>query len=350
MPHLDEEVARQRVAAQALTGSAFTVPAAVVQWLGAVQAQDYPLATWSVAQRLAAGTRADVDAAIAKGSILRAHVLRPTWHFVPRDDLRWMQELTAPRVLALMKHADRRDGIDAALVSKSTAAIAKAIARRGHLTRKELAAVLAGAGIETNPWRVGQLLAHAELRAVVCSGVPRGRQQTYALLEERAPRSIRLHDDEALAELALRYLRSHGPATLKDFRWWSGLDAASAMRAVEALGHRVERFRAGDRTYLATAGAKAKTPRRAVAHLIQPFDEVVVAYSESRDVADVSGIARANAGGLLLRGLLLDGQLAGRWTASPKQAVSVTAFRALSARERTAADRARERFETNYFA
>jgi hypothetical protein len=350
MPHLPQEVARRRVATQALTGGVFTGAPAVVQWLGAVQAQDYPLARWSVAQRFAAGTPADVEAAIATGTILRTHVLRPTWHFVPRDDLRWMQELTAPRVLALMKHADRRDGIDADLVLKSSKAIAKAIARRGHLTRKEVAAVLARAGIEPNAWRVGQLLAHAELRAIVCSGVPRGGQQTYALVEERAPRPIHLKGDDAAAELALRYFRSHGPATLKDFRWWSGVGSATAAHAVEALGRRVERFRVGDRTYITMPGAPARTLRRAVAHLIQPFDEIVVAYSESRDVVDASGLARKSAGGLLLRGILLDGQLAGLWTASPTRAVRVTPFRILSARERAAVERARARFESIYFA
>ena len=344
-----EEIARRRAVRQALTRSGFTSPAALVAWLGAVQAQDYPLATWSVAQRLVAGTPSDVEAAVADGSILRAHVLRPTWHFVPRDDLRWMQELTAPRVRALMKHADRREGIDAALVTKSRKAIATAIARRGHLTRKEISDVLARAGVAANAWRVGQLLAHAELCAVVCSGTPRGRQQTYALLEERAPGSVRLAGDEALSELARRYFRSHGPATLKDFRWWSGLDARSAARAVETLGGSLDRVPVGDRIYLAPTDA-VKTTRGAVAHLIQPFDEMVVAYSESRDVADTSGLARARAGGLLLRGLLLDGQLAGQWTTPSKQAVRITPFRTLSARERAAADRARQRFETTYLA
>lgn len=350
MPDPVEEIGRRRAATQALTGSAFTAATAVIEWLGAVQAQDYPLAAWSVAQRLAGGTLADVEAALATGAILRTHILRPTWHFVPRDDLRWMQELTAPRVLALMKHADRRDGIDAALLSRSTTAIARAIERRGHLTRKEIAGALARAGIEPHAWRVGQLLAHAELRAIVCSGVPRGRQQTYALVEERAPGSIRLDGDEALAQLALRYFRSHGPATVRDFRWWSGLDAARAMRAVDALGRGVERVRIGDRAYIVTPGASVKMPRRPIANLIHPFDEVIVAYSESRDVADVSGMARARAGGLLLRALLLDGQLTGQWAASPRQTVRVTPFRTLSVRERAAADRARKHFETSYFA
>src|SRR5215831_13310479 len=196
MAHLTEALARRRAAALGLSGPRARSPAAIVERLGAVQAQDYPLAVWAIAQRLTHDVDA-VEAAVAAGTILRTHVLRPTWHFVPRDDLRWMQELTAPRVLGLMRSLDRGNGIDAALIARSTRAIAAAIARGGHLTRKEIASVLAGAGVQANAWMVGQLVMHAELQAVVCSGAPRDRQHTYALVEERAPGSIRLDRDAA---------------------------------------------------------------------------------------------------------------------------------------------------------
>src|SRR5262245_3187645 len=214
-------VARVRAAAMRLSAPAAWTPARLVAWLGAMQAQEYPFATWSIAQRLAGP--ADIDAAFAGGAVLRTHILRPTWHFVARDDLRWMQTLTAPRVLALVRNADRSNGVDADLVARSVPLIAAAIARGGHLRRREIAGMLSKAGIKTTPWLVGQLLIHAELGAVVCSGAPRDGHQTYALVDERAPKPATLKGDEALAELARRYLRSHGPATAKDFQWWSGL-------------------------------------------------------------------------------------------------------------------------------
>jgi hypothetical protein len=184
---------------------------------------------------------------------------------------------------------------------------------------------------------------HAELRAIVCSGVPRGTQQTYALVDERAPRAARLGRDEALATLAERYFQSHGPATMKDFRWWSGLDAVSALRAIGGLGRRLERLAVDGRTYFAVGTPR---PRALGAHLIQPYDEIVVGYSESRDVADVSGAARAGAGSLLVRGLLVDGQLAGVWdAAAPRlRAIRIDPFRSFTAREQRAVDQAAARF------
>ncbi len=344
MAHLSETLARRRAAAQRLHGKGETTPAALVAWLGAVQSQDCPLGIWSIAQRLSQATAA-VESAVAEGTILRTHVLRPTWHFVPRDDLRWMQELTSGRIAAQMRPIDRRHGIDAPLVAKAVKRIASAIEQRGHLTRREIGGVLSAARIKAAPWVVGELLMHAELQAVVCSGVPRGGQQTYALVDERAPRSVRLRRDEALATLAERYFRSHGPATVKDFRWWSGLDAAGAARAIEILGDRLERIRDGDRTYFATNAPVARA-RALHAHLVQAYDEIAVGYSESRDVIDASGVARARAGSLLLRGLLVDGQLAGRWdaTAPRLRAIRVEPFRSFTAREQNAVDRAAARF------
>jgi hypothetical protein len=342
MPHLNEALARRRAAAQGLAGPRDRSPAALVKRLGAVQAQDYPYALWSVAQRLAHDVGA-VEDAVGRGTILRTHVLRPTWHFVPRDDLRWMQALTSARVLAQTRPYDRRHGIDAALVQRSTTAIASAIAARGHLTRREIAVVLGQAGLRVSAWVVGELLMHAELHAVVCSGVPRGRQQTYALVEERAPRSAALDRDEALATLASRYFQSHGPATLRDFRWWSGLDAASAARAVDALGRRAERLTLGGRQYVAI-GTPAVSRALAV-HLVHPYDESLVGYSESRDVADAARLA--GGGALLLRYVLINGQIAGRWapTAPGARTIRVEPLRDFTPRERAAAVAARERLE-----
>jgi hypothetical protein len=344
------DIARLRGVAQRLTLPRRETPAALVARLGAIQAQDLPLARWSVAQRISRGTLARVDAALADGTVLRTHVLRPTWHFVARDDLRWMQRLTAPRVLALMAYNDRRNGVDRALVVKSTRTIAAAIERRGHLTRREIADALARSRIRVNPWLVGQLLVHAELRAVVCSGIPRGKEQTYALVEQRAPQPHRFDGDEAAAELAARYFNSHGPATLKDFRWWSGLDATTAARGVDALGRRIDRVEIGGRTYL---GGAASVPAPATAaQLIQPFDEIAVAYSESRDALDESGAARARGWGLLVRGVVVGGQLTGRWSKSANRPASIATemLRRLTSAERAAVDRAVETFGRDYFA
>jgi len=341
--------------AQRLSPPAGTEPAALVAWLGAVQSQDYPLGKWSIAQRMAK-RGAGVEEAVRNGAILRTHVLRPTWHFVARDDLRWMQALTAPRVLAQMRTYDRRSGIDAADIARSTKAMASAIERDGHLTRGEIATVLSHAGIETTPWLVGHLLMHAELGAVVCSGAPRGRHQTYALVDERAPNASSMTRDESLAALATRYFQSHGPATARDFQWWSGLAAGDVARAVEILGRAVERTDEGARTFIRMAARPTARMRTGTAHVIQPFDEFVVGYSESREAVDVSGAARAGGAGgaaLLTRGVICDGQIIARWSLPPARgprAIAVKPIRRLSSAERDAVADAVARFERYYFA
>jgi winged helix DNA-binding protein len=338
-------IAHSRAAAQGLSGPRDRSAAALVERFGAVQAQDYPYARWAVAQRLTHGVDA-VEAAVAAGAILRTHVLRPTWHFVPRDDLRWMQALTAARVRALMRSIDRRHGIDDALVRKATRVIASALDRRGHLTRREIGDELRRAGIHVgDAWATGELLLHAELQAVVCSGAPRGRQQTYALVDERAPRSVHPERDEALATLAARYFQSHGPATIRDFRWWSGLDAASAARGVDAIGRRLDRTTVEGRDYLAID--PPPRTRGGIAQCVHPFDEVLVAYSESRDLVDVDGVSGARAGGLLLRGVVLDGQVVGTWTrGTGSEAIRVDLFGRAESRAQTAIGRARVRLQT----
>lgn len=347
MAHLTEDIVLARLASQALVAARAGTPAALVKWFGAIQAQEYVPAMWSIAMRLAKPpSAAALETAIAGGSILRTHVLRPTWHFVARDDLRWLQALTAPRVLSMMRHYDRRNGIDGALVARSTRIITSAIAKRGHLTRKEIGGTLARAGITANGWQVGELLMHAELGAVVCSGCPRGRQQTYALVDEMAPRMVSMARDEALATLAVRYFQSHGPATARDFRWWSGLNAAEAGRAIEMLGRGFARVRCGDRDYVMPDGMAARRRRVPAAHLIPTYDELLVAYSESRDIVDASGAARGRKWGLLLRGVIVDGELVGRWSReSPQGPPRLELLRRLTPGERAAVAAAAARLE-----
>jgi hypothetical protein len=311
-----EQIAHARCRSQQIDAPVQRDPERVVAWLGAVQAQDLGLARWSIAQRLVDATDKTVDAAVADGSILRTHVLRPTWHFVSRADLPWMVMLTGPRVLARMSPYDRAHGLDAALIQRSTKAIVAAIRKGGHQTRSALAdrLRLKGTGADSG-WLVGHLLMHAELRGVICSGVPNGAQQTYALVEERAPGAVALTRDEALGELARRYFQSHSPATVLDYRWWSGLSASEAARGIEILGASLHRVRVGSAMYFVDGSAAPFVMRRSrKANLLQAYDELLVGYSETRSVVDIGGVVRQRRPeGLLTRTVLLDGQVVGRW-------------------------------------
>ncbi len=314
---MDERaIADWRLDSVGLSEPRFTAVEQVVGWLGAVQSQDYGPAKWSLGQRVGGGLRdADVDQAFAEGRILRTHVLRPTWHFVLPADIRWLLALTGPRVHATNAYMYRQTGLDPGLLERCTALLVAALEGGSQLTRKEVQDVLAREGIAADGFRLGYILMHAELEGVVCSGALRGRQHTYALLDQRAPHGPMLSRDEALAELTLRYFTSHGPATAKDFRWWSSLTLTDIRAGLETVAPQLERLVVDGRTYWSAPRTAPPPPPSPTVHLLQGYDEYVVAFAESKYVVDVTGTARVLTGERPVFNLLviLDGQVAGHW-------------------------------------
>src|SRR6187402_1029537 len=213
----DEQIARLRLRRQHLTGSPLPTPEAVVGWLGAVQAQEFGVAKWSIAQRSRGRvTSADLDRALAEGRILRTHMMRSTWHFVLPADLRWLQILIAPCVHARAASYYRRNGLTAAVFARSHAVLRDALAGGRQLVRNEIATALTRGRVAIDGLKLRLLLLQAELALVVCSGALRGKRQTFALVDDLVPPAPSIPEDEALAKLARRYFSSHGPATLKD--------------------------------------------------------------------------------------------------------------------------------------
>lgn len=313
------DIARWRLRTQGLVGSGFVSPVDVVATMGAVQAQDHAIALWSVAQRVPGATVTDVQRLLDDGALLRTHVLRPTWHYVTPADIRWMLALTAPRVHVHNGTYYRRHGFDDAVFARAHDRLRTALAEGAHRTRAELAEELAKDGIAVAGQALEHLVMHAELAGVICSGPMRGRQQTYALLEDRAPPArAQWPTSRMLAELTLRYFTGHGPATVHDFRWWSSLTMRQIEAGLEQVGDRLHRVTVDDRTYLAAGPPPPPTTWPAdgpIVHLVQALDEYVVGYQDSRDVIDLSGAeaAHRDTPGLPSALVLVDGQIAGRW-------------------------------------
>jgi len=340
-------LARIRLYTQRLLGTPFASAQDAVGGLGAVQAQEVAVAPWSLGQRSRA-THGEVAQALASGHILRTHILRPTWHYVLASDLRWMMALTGPRVRARMAPMDRKIGVDK-LVARSNEAIARALEGRS-LTRAEIGAALARKRIDAKGQILGHLVMHAELALVACSGPPKGKQQTYALVDDRVPdRTLGPTGEEAIAELARRYVRSHGPATARDFSWWSGLTIKEARRGMDAAG--LESGIADDRTYWYEPPLPSPRKGALRAHLLQAYDEYGIAFSESRDVLDIGGHARAPTSGAvsLVHWFTIDGQIAGYWrralTRGPGE-IDIAPARPLDAREWKAIDAEVARYGT----
>jgi hypothetical protein len=312
----------------------------VVAWLGAVQAQDYPAAKWALGLRAAGVTDDDVEQAFARGDILRTHVLRPTWHFVAPADIRWMLSLTGPRIDSGNRPYYRRLGLDGDILKRTRAIVERALRKTGELTRAEIASTLAAAGLPITGIGLAHVMMHAELEGVVCSGARAGGQFTYALLDARAPRGKIVTRDEALGELARRYFVSRGPASLRDFMWWSGLVAADARRGIEIAGTALASEAIEGRTRWSALSPR-RTPAAAAndAHLLPNYDEYIVAYRD-RDI--IVGTPRRPAEGprnsdVFAHALVIGGRLAGAWTkAERRDGVSVDV---VSRRRLTPADR-----------
>jgi hypothetical protein len=301
-----------------LTGDRFGSPDEAVRWHLAMQAQEYGPAKWSIGQRSTGLVDADIDEAVAAGSIVRTHVLRPTWHFVARDDIRWLLALSGPRVQQGNAGRYRDLGLDEQTRARAEALIVSALEGGNRLMRNEIAAVLEDAGLDREGQRLPYILMHCELEAVICSGGLSGKQQTYALFDERVPKGRRLDRDEALAELTRRYLTSHGPATVKDVSWWSGLTMADIRKTLAMLGSEVASATVDGLEFWSVA-TDDTPPRASGAHLIQTYDEVVVGYTESRFFRDPA-LARARAAWsgeseirLPTGGILLNGRIGGHW-------------------------------------
>lgn len=320
------DIAHQRLHNQHIAGAQFEKPADAVAWLGAVQAQDFAGAKWALGLRMQGATDESIEQAFADGTILRTHVMRPTWHFVAPADIRWMLTLTAPRVNAFNAYYYRKLALDDAVFLRSNAVLAKALQGGKQLTRAELVSVLKQSGIATDNLGFLYLLGRAELDGVICSGARRGKQFTYALLEERAPQARTLERDEALAELTRRYFTSHGPATLQDFVWWSGLSTTDTRAGLETVKSQLMYEVIDGQTYWFSPSAPLAKDLSPTAYLLPNYDEYIVGYTDrSASFDDTRHAKKLDARGNILFNhmMVINGQIAGTWKRTLKKNIVV---------------------------
>ena len=315
------DVARARQASLLLTGTPAASAADVVSWFGAMQAQDIASAKWSLGVRLPGSCEQDVDAAIEGGTILRTWPMRGTIHFVPAPDARWMLEATGSRALATSGRRREQLGLDLASADRSVDVLREALSGGRRLRRSQAVVALADAGIPTAGQASYHLLWYAAQVGATCIGPHDGKEQTFVLLDDFAPGQRRLDHREAVAELALRFFRSHGPASIRDFAGWTGLTLADCRLAVsDNEGRLVEATSAGGALHLTTdladriaAGAtRAKPPTTA----LPGFDEFILGYKD-RTVQVPAGrmddiVPGGN--GMFRATLCVDGVVAGTWT------------------------------------
>ncbi len=338
MTNLD--IAYQRLLNQHITRQTFKQPAAIVEWMVAIQAQDYAGAKWSLGLRLTGSTDEAIEQAIVDTTILRTWAMRGTLFFVAAADIRWLVTLVAPRIRAATARRYKELELDNKTLARSSDVIAKALQDAGELTRKELFQVLEDKDISTEGQRGYYMLHRAGMDNLICQS----SESTFITV----PKARAMPDDEAAAELVKRYFNSRGPATLKDFIWWSGLAASDARAALEAAKSELVEEKINGQTYWLSQSTQTKKDSKLAIHLMPGFDEYLLGYRDRSHVLDPQHAKKVlPGGGMFSPTIIMGGQVVGTWKRTVKRGTVVitpTPFRPMTAAERDALDTAVQRY------
>jgi len=333
-----QQIADARLVNENLILPASSAPA-VVKNLGAVQSQDFWGACWALGQRTGK-TQQQIEQDFNEGKILRTHILRPTWHFVDPSDIRWIQELTGPRVFAGIKGYYKKFGLTDDVLQTSLAALRTGLQGK-QLPRLEVKKIYESANLDTSDLRFGFLLIYAEISSLICSGAIKNRQHTYALISDRAPHVKVLPREQALAKITERYFSSHGPATIKDMSWWSSLTTDDIKQGIKQAN--LKSFDLSGQTFYYKNQPKIDF-KKPLINLLPNYDEMLVGY-KFRDASIAHDLSETpSMRDLFFHIITQDGRVIGNWRKqiSKKDALKIqfNLFKTLNKQEQTALDQA----------
>ncbi|MEW5961303.1 MAG: winged helix DNA-binding domain-containing protein [Chloroflexota bacterium] len=343
----DFDIAQRRLHNQSIAPAASMTPGDVVKRLGAVQAQDYLGALWAIGLRLKTATGQTIEQAIRDRQIIRTWPMRGTLHFVAAEDARWMLALLTPRIMAGSATRHKQLELDETTFGRAETLFAASLRGGRRLTRPEMMAVLEQGGIATAGQRGYHVLWWAAQSGLICFGPRQGKQDTFVLLDDWLPAGKTLSREESLAELARRYFSGHGPATLQDFRWWSGLTAAEARAGLETVAARLAHETLDGQTYWFSPSLPPAPAASPTAYLLPGFDEYLLGYKDRRAVLDPAHAARVVPGGngMFKPIIIIDGRVVGAWQRTrrkTKVVVTLEPFEPLSLAQMEAAAAAAE--------
>lgn len=308
------EIINLRLINQSISNTLSSGVKEIVTQMCAVQAQDFNMAEWAVGVRLNGSNIKTIETGLNNAEILRTHVLRPTWHLVTANDIYWMLELTSPRIKSSLKSRHKDLEITKNVINKSKKIFEKALGADHHLTREELVNKLNKSKIQTNNNRASHIFLSAELDGLICSGIIKGKKQTYALLEERVVSKRILYKDEALAELAGRYFKSRGPATLEDFVWWSGLSVRESRNALEMIRNDFVSVKIDSRTFWFKDASDTKKNMDNKIYLLPAYDEFLISYKDrSAVIPDEYFSKTVSNNGIFRPVIIYNGKVIGIW-------------------------------------
>ena len=341
------DLARLRLTAQRIDGSDVVGPVDVVRWMLAMQGQDLPGAKWAVGLRSPSGTLADVDAAFNRGEIIRSWSMRGTLHVVAAQDIGWMLALTSARTVQSLARRHRELDLDEATFALAEKSAIGVLEGGRSATRSELFAAFTDSGIDTVGQRGPHLLGLLHQRQLLCLGPISGTEQSVVLLDEWVQNRRTYERDEALGEFVRRYFVSHGPATIRDFTWWTKLPVRDAKIGLAIARSELEEVVVDDTSYWMAPGLADPTPRSV--HALPGFDEFLLGYQDRSAAlaADHAPFIVPGGNGMFLSTIVVDGRVAGIWRRRKSAAgivVTPVTFAPLSTRARSAFNRAAEAY------
>ncbi|HLN56496.1 MAG TPA: winged helix DNA-binding domain-containing protein [Bacteroidales bacterium] len=341
-----KELASLRLANQQLASGNVTSPKDLAGWMGAIQAQDFRMARWAVGLRIPGSTIKEVDKAIDDGEIIRTHVLRPTWHFVAADDLMLMLDLSATKIMASLKYRQNFLRLTPGILSESNAIISE-ILKGKQLGREEIEKELNKGGVKTDNNSLSHILLWAELNGIICSGKITRDKQTYALISERVPSGRKPGKKEALGILAAKYFKSHGPATIKDFGWWSGLSVGDIRTSLEVAGDELGSTEIGSLKYWFRKGQQPAENMKQ-AWLIPAYDEIIISYNDRSAIMSSDHHSKAvSSNGIFRPVVIVENVVAGLWKsvkAKDRLVIEISPFLNLKKQDKTAISLAAESY------
>ncbi|HXV98765.1 MAG TPA: winged helix DNA-binding domain-containing protein [Anaerolineae bacterium] len=344
-----QDIAQYRLYHQQIATTQFKKPGQVVSWLGGMQAQDYAGVKWSIGLRLPDATDTEIEQAIAAKTIVRTWPMRGTLHFVAPEDVRWMLALLTPRIIAQTAGRYRQLELDEVIFARSKELFAQALQGDKQLTRDEMLQLLEQANISTAGQRGYHILCRSAQDGLICFGPPSGKQQTFTLLDEWIPQAKSLARDEAIAELTRRYFMSHGPATLRDFAWWSGLTITDVRAGLELVKSQLIQEAVNGQTYWMSPDTPTLKHNLSTAYLLPGFDEYLLGYTDRSDSLDPAYAKQVCPGGngVFFPTIVINGRVVGTWKRTFKKdaiAIASNPFNGLSEAEVQAFAAAAERY------
>ena len=307
----------QRLLSQQLICPQFSSPHDVVEWMGAVQAQEYRLMRWAVGMRTKRPSAKAFEADYNAGRIVRGHLFRTTWQLVAGEDWRWMLELCRVNALRGMAGWMKSNGVSIPEAEQATIQqiFCDYLSRNRIAQKADFARAVQEQGSTMDEQRLSYHIRLAEYSGLLCSGDLFPMKHSYALVEDKLPRQNPVPRDEALALLARKYFRSHGPATLEDFVWWTGLNIGDCKSAVEAIQSELVQERWKGLGFFRHQDSRIRGLRSGTVTLLPSYDEYLIGYKSRHVALHPDHAHRAHNGtGNFWPVILLDGEVVGNWS------------------------------------